>query len=142
MYGWWGYISTNAIIVHTRKSSIKKFWFLLRLCYCCANYLKLFALKCIVVIFGLVSRNDTLNKLRVAYNNCLRRLMSIPKFCSASQMFVYLDVRSFGEIRRKMVFIFIDRLKKSDNGLIKSVNTMCFNCNLQQYWRGILYTNQ
>ena len=62
----------------------------------------------------------TLNKLRVAYNNCLRRLMSIPKFCSASQMFVYLDVWSFGEIRRKMVFNFIDRLKKSDNGLITS----------------------
>ena len=84
----------------------------------------------------------TLNKLRVAYNNCLRRLMSIPKFCSASQMFVYLDVRSFGEIRRKMVFNFIDRLKKSDNGLIKSVHNMCFNSNLQKYWRGILYTNQ
>ena len=55
--------------------------------------------------------------------------MSIPKFCSASQMFVYLDVRSFGEIRRKMVFNFIDRLKKSDNGLIKSVHNMCFNFN-------------
>ena len=85
---------------------------------------------------------STLNKLRVAYNNCLKRLMSMPKFCSASQMFVYLDVRSFGEIRRKMVFNFIDRLKKSDNGLIKSVHTMCFNSNLQKYWRGILYTNQ
>ena len=57
-------------------------------------------------------------------------------------MFVYLDVRSIGEIRRKMVFNFIDRLKKSDNGLIKSVHTMCFNSNLHKYWRGILYTNQ
>ena len=81
----------------------------------------------------------TLHKLRVAYNNYLRRLMSIPKFCSASQMFVYFDVRSFGEIRQKMVFNFIDRLKKSDNGLIKSAHTMCFYSNLQTNIGGVFY---
>ena len=54
----------------------------------------------------------TLNKLRVAYNNCLRRLMSIPKFCSASQMFVYLDVRSFGEFVEKWFLTLLIDLKR------------------------------
>ncbi len=39
-----------------------------------------------------------INKLRVAYNNGLRRLMNLPYNNSASDMFVYLNVPSFGEL--------------------------------------------
>ena len=38
------------------------------------------------------STKATLNKARVAYNNGLRRLLGIPSFCSASEMFVNLSI--------------------------------------------------
>ena len=62
---------------------------------CCLN---LFAQIYIGITY---SSKSMMNKLRICYNNCLRRLMNIPKFCSASQMFVYLNVPSFGEILRR-----------------------------------------
>ena len=36
-------------------------------------------------------------KLRIAYNISLRRLLGIPKYNSASEMFVQLNIKSFGE---------------------------------------------
>ena len=36
-------------------------------------------------------------KLRIAYNISLRRLFGIPKYNSASEMFVQLNIKSFGE---------------------------------------------
>ena len=51
--------------------------------------------------------HNMMNKVRICYNNCLRRLMNIPKFCSASQMFVYLNVPSFGEILRRNIYSFV-----------------------------------
>ena len=39
-----------------------------------------------------------LKKLKVAYNNSLRRFMSLPWHNSASEMFVNLSIKSFGEM--------------------------------------------
>ena len=52
-----------------------------------------------------------LKKIQIAYNNSLRRFMKLPKHCSASEMFVNLDILSFGELMRKSVFGFIERLE-------------------------------
>ena len=38
-----------------------------------------------------------MRRLRIAYNNSLRRLLGIPKHNSASRMFVRLNIKSFGE---------------------------------------------
>ena len=54
-----------------------------------------------------------MRKLRIAYNNSLRRLLGIPKYNSASEMFVQLNIKSFGEKLRKYVFCFINRLTVS-----------------------------
>ena len=35
-----------------------------------------------------------LTNLRIAYNNSLRKLLGIPKYNSASEMFVYLNIPS------------------------------------------------
>ena len=56
-----------------------------------------------------------MRKLRISYNNSLRRLLGIPKYNSASEMFVQLNIKSFGELLRKYVFCFINRLTVSDN---------------------------
>ena len=37
-----------------------------------------------------------MRKLRIAYNNSLRRLLGIPKHSSASEMVVQLNTKSFG----------------------------------------------
>ena len=69
--------------------------------------------------FWLNSRSCDLTKLRTAYNNSFRRLMKYDYRCSASGMFVNNNVLSFAELRRKSISNFIDRLKRSENTLIK-----------------------
>ena len=38
-----------------------------------------------------------MRKLRIAYKNSFRRLLGIPKYNSASEMLVQLNIKSFGE---------------------------------------------
>ena len=39
---------------------------------------------------------SAMRKLRTAYNSSLRRLLGIPKYHSASEMFVQLNIKKFG----------------------------------------------
>ena len=48
----------------------------------------------------------SMKKLKNVYNNGLRRLLNLPKYNSASEMFVNLNILSFGEQLRKSVFSF------------------------------------
>ena len=64
--------------------------------------------------------NCNINKLRVAYNNSLRRLLKIPTYNSASQMFVSLNIPSFYEILRRSIYSFSLRLTLSCNVFIRS----------------------
>ena len=45
---------------------------------------------------------SAMKKLKVTYNNSLRRLLSLPTYNSASEMFVVLNILSFGELLRKL----------------------------------------
>ena len=49
------------------------------------------------------STKTVLTKLKIAYNNSLRRLLGLPKYNSPSEMFVNLGILSFGELLRKFV---------------------------------------
>ena len=44
------------------------------------------------------STKSAMKKLKVAYNNSLRRLLSLPTYNSASEMFAVLNIPSFGEL--------------------------------------------
>ena len=57
-----------------------------------------------------------LKKLKVAYNNSLRRFMTLPWHNSASKMFANLSFPSFDELLRISVFGFRSRIIVS-NGL-------------------------
>ena len=46
------------------------------------------------------STKTALTKLKIAYNNSLRRLLGLPKYNSASEMFVNLRIISIGELLR------------------------------------------
>ena len=52
------------------------------------------------------STKTALTKLKIAYNNSLRKLLGLPKYNSASEMFfVNLGIPSFGELLRKFVLV-------------------------------------
>ena len=50
----------------------------------------------IVHIVGSILLKNSNEKNKIAYNNSLRRLLSLPKHNSASEMFVNLNILSFG----------------------------------------------
>ena len=56
-----------------------------------------------------------LKKLKVAYNNSLRRFMILPWRNSASEMFANLGIPSFDELLRIFVFGFRSRIIVSTN---------------------------
>ena len=87
-------------------------------------------------------KKSSFNKVRVAYNNCFRMLFKLPRSCSASHMFVYNSVLSFGELLRKSVYNFILRVNSSHNYLVTSVAGVTYeSSHLRKHWRDILYTN-
>ena len=62
-----------------------------------------------------------MKNLKVAYNNSLRRLLGLLSHNNASGMFVNLNIPSFGELPRKYVYNFRNRLETSDNIIIRRI---------------------
>ena len=71
--------------------------------------------------FWYMSAATSMNRLNISYNNSLRRLLNLPKWNSASEMFVNLNILSFDEILRKTVYSFIERIKGSENKIIYQI---------------------
>jgi len=65
-------------------------------------------------------RKDSLNRLRVAYNNALRLLLNIPPWSSASDLFVKHGAHSYHSVIRKQQYSLLLSLVKSENLLVKS----------------------
>ena len=67
-----------------------------------------------------------LTKLKVAYNNSLRRFMGLPCHNSASEMFVNLNIKSFVELLRVFVHGLRSRITISRNFMMSSIcNSSC-----------------
>ena len=67
------------------------------------------------------------NKIRVSYNNSFRILLKLPKFCSASEMFVYSDVPNFETLLRKQRYSLMTRIKIVTIFLfLQYLTQMCF----------------
>ena len=62
-----------------------------------------------------------MRKLKIAYNNGLRRILNLPKYNSASEMFVNLNIPSFDELLRKFVYSFKSRIQDSCNSLANGI---------------------
>ena len=62
-----------------------------------------------------------LKKLKIAYNNSLRRFMRLPWRNSASKMFVNLNIYSFDKMLRIFTFGFMSRVSVSNNQFISSI---------------------
>ena len=81
-----------------------------------------------------------MKNLKVAYNNSLRRLLGLPSHNSASGMFVNLNISSFGELLRKYVYSFRNRLESSENIIIRGIYLSQFllQSGIWVWWRDIL----
>ena len=60
-------------------------------------------------------------RLRVALNNAYRRVLGQPWRCSASSMYANFGSNNFEATIRKSTFGFIQRLDKSTNSLIMTI---------------------
>ena len=58
------------------------------------------------------------NRVKVAFNNSLRIMLRLPKFCSASNMFTSRRLENFEAQLRKQRFSLIKRVYKSDNCIV------------------------
>ena len=63
----------------------------------------------------------SMRKLKIAYNNGLRRILNLPKYNSASEMLVNLSIPSFDELLRKFVYSFKSRIQDSSNSLVNGI---------------------
>ena len=60
------------------------------------------------------------NRLRVATNNMLRKLVGLPRFCSASEMYVYLRIDDLDSRIRKIRAGFYSRILSCENTISKN----------------------
>ena len=84
-----------------------------------------------------------LKKLKVAYNNSLRRFMGLPWYNSASEKFVNLNIKSFGEMLRCFVYSFRSRIMISGNLMLIGIyhSPRIIYSNLWAWWRTLLFVN-
>ena len=59
--------------------------------------------------------------MKIAYKYSLHRLLGLPKYNSASEMFVNLGTLVFGELLRKFVFSSKTRITVSHNSCLQSI---------------------
>ena len=86
------------------------------------------------------STKTAMSKLRIAYNNGLRRLLGIPTYNSAKEMFVILNIPSFGELLRKFAYSFRNRVMCSSNMYLYGIcnSTVPLHSNIWSWWHDIL----
>ena len=84
------------------------------------------------------------NKIRVSYNNSFRILLKLPKFCSASEMFVYSDVPNFETLLRKHRYSLMTRIKNCNNLFVSAIfnSDMFFKSNFLSLYEASMSTSE
>ena len=90
-------------------------------------------------IMGYPSR--TMNMLTVAYNDSLRMVVGIPRYCSASEMFAYTNVPSCKCVIRLNIYSFMKRIQCMKNEIVHSIvhSDLIFSSLLWLNWRQLLF---
>ena len=88
-------------------------------------------------------RQSTMNKMRVAYNNVLRKLLDVPPRCSISAVFVSNNLRGFWENIRYSCYSLRERVVICDNSILKTMlRSDCYVVSAQRItWHNIIYRN-
>ena len=88
-------------------------------------------------------RQVSLDKLKVCYNNIMRKMTGTPPWISARPIFVGNNVRSFFENLRGTAYSMICRLTSSNNSIIRAImRSDCYVLSPQRArWNQWLYTD-
>ena len=80
-----------------------------------------------------------MKKIKIAYDNSIRRLFFFLKHNSASEMCLRLNIMSFGELIRKYVYSFRSRLGASLNCIIDKIynSNVSLHSNKWAWWHSI-----
>ena len=105
------YANANLLLIKFSKCSVNAKCYLFKT-YCSNLYCAPMWLDC---------AKTALIKLKVAYNNSLRRFICLPWHYSASEMFVNLNIKSFGELLRFLLYGFRSRIIISRNFMLSSI---------------------
>ena len=84
---------------------------------------------------------SSMNKIKVIYNNIMRKLANVPVYSSASFMFASLGIKSFQELRRSTSFSIMHRVHESNNDVIMTLRTSDAKHSSKQWdmWSSLLY---
>ena len=62
-----------------------------------------------------------LRKLKSAYNNGLMWILNLPEYNIAPEMFMDINIPSFDELLRKIVYSFKSTIQESGNSLVSGI---------------------
>ena len=66
-------------------------------------------------------KKSTFQRLKVNYNNIMRRLIGVPVYSSASLLFGTLEVKSLKEVIRTAQYSLMERVKNSNNSIVTNL---------------------
>ena len=86
-------------------------------------------------------RVSVLRKFIVCFNNATRMFFGHDRFCNASNMFVSERIDNFCAVRRKAIFGFIVRLRKTDNRIVFNLfdSDLAYYSSVRKLWSSVLY---
>ena len=89
-------------------------------------------------------RKSSMQRLTVAYNDCMRLLLKVPRCSSASQLFVSVNVPNCSAVLRNLMFRCMCRVHNSGNSIIVAISNpglsaVRFSSRLWNHWRFSLY---
>ena len=89
-------------------------------------------------------KKESLRKLKVAYNDCLRILLKKPRSTRASQLFCNMDLTTFMALLRNLTFKFMSRLDCSTNFIIDLMtdpgrSSVKYTSKIWEHWHECLF---
>ena len=83
---------------------------------------------------------NAMKKMKIAYNNSIRRLFCLPKHNSVREMCLCWNIMSFGELLRKYTYSFRLRLSSSLNSIIDNIymSSVFLHSTVGAWWHTIL----
>ena len=113
---------------------------------CCSMYVKCYLFKTFCYSLYCAAlwanfRKSTLYRLKVCYNNIMRRLVGVPQWESARNMFVTLGVRSLDENLRYSAFSCKKLVELSNNNILCIINSSdaALLSQIRNNWIKLLY---
>ena len=87
-------------------------------------------------------RAKSMQTLKIAYHNILKKFVGLSKFSSTSCTCVTFNIKSFGELMRGTVYTFECRLGRSQNNIVSAIqlSSLRYTSQLRKKWLYDLYT--